>query len=98
MYLGGNRRWVPLHEHSLRKEKNGTAKQQQQQQPNGDGLENSRCFKLYRAYSISVDSSWQVFLDLIFKRLYRSSGKGKENLFLAFTFSTNCEMRYFHEV
>ena len=71
----------------------------------GDGYENvtskvnSRCFQLYRAYSISFNSSnvGKCFqLELNFKRLYRSSGKEKERRCLVFTFSTKREIRHFH--
>ena len=40
----------------------------------------------------------KFFLDFNFKRLYRSSRKGKENRFRLFTSSTKREIRHFHEV
>ena len=40
----------------------------------------------------------KFFLDFNFKRLYRSSGRGKENRFRLFTSSTKREIRHFHEV
>ena len=67
----------------------------------GDGYENvtekvnSACFQLYRAYSISFNSSnVDNFLDL---RLYRSLGKEKESR-LVLTSSTKREIRQFHIV
>ena len=58
------------------------------------------CFKLYRAYSISFDSSnvGNFFLEMNSKRLYRSSGKKKESRFLVFTPSKKREIRKFHAV
>ena len=41
---------------------------------------------------------WQFFLELNSKRLYWSSGKERESCCLVFTFSTKCEIRYFHVV
>ena len=38
---------------------------------------------------------WQFFLEMNFKRLYRSSGKEKESCCLVFTFSTKQEIRHF---
>ena len=71
----------------------------------GDGYENvtlkvnSRCFKLYRAYYISIKSSnVGHVLELNSKRLFRSSGKQKESRRRVFTFSTKREMRYFDVV
>ena len=46
----------------------------------------SRCVKLYRAYSLSFNSSnvgKNLFLELNCKRLYQSSGKEKESRRLA---------------
>ena len=42
-----------LYEHSLKKEKPDD-KTTTLNERNGDDLENSRCLKLYRAYSISI--------------------------------------------
>ena len=44
---------------------------------------NSRCFKLYRSYSISFNS-WQNVLELNSIGLYQSSGKEKESCCLVF--------------
>ena len=61
-------------------------------------LVNSRCLKLYRAYSISFNSSnvGNFLLDLNFKELYQSSRKEKESCCLVFTSSTKRETRHFH--
>ena len=55
----------------------------------------SRCFKLYRAYSILFNSSnlGNFFLGLNSKRLYRNSEKEEESSCLIFTFSTKRESR-----
>ena len=67
-----------------------------------DGYENvtykvkSRCFKLYRAYSISFNlSNVGIFLELNSKILYRSSGKEKQSRCLVFTSSTKREIKAF---
>ena len=60
----------------------------------------SRCFKLYRAY-IHLDhfvKCGQFFVELNFKRLYRSSGKEKGSRCLVFASSTKREIRHFHVV
>ena len=81
-----------LYEHSLKKEKPDD-KTTTLNERNGDDLENSRCLKLYRAYSISIlRFVLASFLDLNFKRLYRSSGKRKENRFRLFTSSKNVKL------
>ena len=57
----------------------------------------SRCFKRFRAYSISLNSSNVLlfFLELNSKRLYRSSGKDKESRCLEFTsFTKRIIMRF----
>ena len=41
---------------------------------------------------------WQFFLELNSKRLYWSSGKERESCCLVSTYSTKCEIRYFHVV
>ena len=41
---------------------------------------------------------WQMFLELNSKRLYQSSGKGKECRCFVFTSSTKREIRHFHVV
>ena len=56
-----------------------------------------RCLKLYRAYSISFNSS-NVVLELNSNRLYQSSGKERESCCLVFPSSTRREIRYFHVV
>ena len=69
----------------------------------GDGYENvtyevnSRCLKLYRAYSMLFNSSnvGKFFLDLNIKELYQSSRK-KESCCLVFTSSTKRVTRHFH--
>ena len=69
-----------------------------------DGYENVTwkvkpcCFKLYRAYSISFNSSnvGNFFLELNSRRLYQSSGKEKESCRLVFTSSTKREIMHFH--
>ena len=86
-----------LYEHSFKKEKPDD-KTTTLNERNGDDLENSRCLKLSLIPSRSFDSFWQVFLDLNFKRLYRSSGKRKENRFRLFTSSKKREIRHFDEV
>ena len=60
----------------------------------------SRCFKLYRAYSISFNSSnvGNFFLDLNFKKLYQSSGKEKQRRCLVFTSSKKREIWPFYIV
>ena len=70
----------------------------------GDGYENvtlkmnSRCFKLYRAYYISIKSSnVGHVLELNSKRLFRSSGKEKERR-VVITSSTKREIWYVHVV
>ena len=57
----------------------------------------SRCFKLFRAYSNSLNSSnvGTFFPELNSKRLYRSSGKDKESHYLEFTSSTKRKIRHF---
>ena len=71
----------------------------------GDGYENvtlkvnSRCFKLYRAYYISIKSSnVGHVLELNSKRLFRSSGKEKESRCVVITSSTKREIWYVHVV
>ena len=71
----------------------------------GDGYENvtlkvnSRCFKLYRAYYISIKSSdVGHFLELNSKRLFRNSGKEKESRRLVITSSTKREIWHVHVV
>ena len=60
---------------------------------------NSRCFKLYRAYYISIKSSnVGHVLKLNSKRLFRSSGKEKESRCVVFMSSTKREIRKFHVV
>ena len=62
---------------------------------------NSRCLKLYRAYSVSFNSStvaWQISLELNSKGLYQSSGKEKENCCFVFPSSIKREIRHFHVV
>ena len=56
-----------------------------------------RCLKLYRAYSISFNSS-NVVLELNSNRLYQSSGKERESCCLVFPSSTRREIRHFHVV
>ena len=59
---------------------------------------NSRCFKLYRAYYISIKSSnVGHVLELNSKRLFRSSGKEKERR-VVITSSTKREIWYVHVV
>ena len=59
---------------------------------------NSRCFKLYRAYYISIKSSnVGHVLELNSKRLFRSSGKEKESR-VVITSSTKREIWYVHVV
>ena len=41
---------------------------------------------------------WQIFLELISKRLCQSSGKENESRGLTFTSSTKSEFRHFHVV
>ena len=55
---------------------------------------NSRCFKLYRPYSILFNSSnlGNFFLGLSSKRLYRSSEKEEGSRFFIFTFSQNVKV------
>ena len=98
IYLGGNRCWVPLYELSLKKEKN----------PDGKTITTTterrrlRKFELFQTLSCLFHLLRFVlasfFLDFNFKRLYRSSGRGKENRFRLFTSSTKREIRHFHEV
>ena len=60
---------------------------------------NLRGLKLYRAYSISFNSSlncWQILLELNSKGLYQSSGKEKESCCLVFPSSTKREISHFH--
>ena len=73
----------------------------------GDGLlretslKKSRCFKLYRAYSISSNSpnaSNFFFLTLNSNGLCQNSGKEKESRCLVCTSSKKREIRYFHVV
>ena len=62
---------------------------------------NLRGLKLYRAYSISFNSSlncWQILLELNSKGLYQSSGKEKESCCLVFPSSTKREISHFHVV
>ena len=57
--------------------------------------------ELYRAYSISFNSSlncWQILLELNSKGLYQSSGKEKESCCLVFPSSTKREISHFHVV
>ena len=59
----------------------------------------SRCFKIFRAYCISFNSSYvgNFLSSLISKRLYRSSEKEKKEIrCLVFTSSTKREIRKFH--
>ena len=42
--------------------------------------------------------AWQIFLELNSRKLYRSSGKGKEKRCLGYTSSTEREIRHFHVV
>ena len=62
---------------------------------------NSRCLKLYRAYSILFNSPnvgkcfWRRQNS---KGLYESSRKEKESCCLVFKSSTKCEIRHFHVV
>ena len=61
----------------------------------------SRCFKIFRAYCISFNSSYvgNFLSSLISKRLYRSSEKEKKEIrCLVFTSSTKREIRKFHVV
>ena len=57
------------------------------------------CFKFYRAYSISFNSSnvGKYFWNFIIKRLYQSSGKEKGSC-LVFMSSTKHEIGHFHVV
>ena len=72
----------------------------------GDGLlretslKKSRCFKLYRAYSISSNSpnASNFFLTLNSNGLCQNSGKEKESGCLVCTSSKKREIRYFHVV
>ena len=61
---------------------------------------NSRCFKFYRAYFISFNSSngRHFFLELNTKRLYQSCGKEKESSCLMLTSSTKRKISHFHVV
>ena len=61
---------------------------------------NLRCLKLYRAYSISFNSSnvGKFFLELNSKGMHQSSGKEKESFCLLFPSSTKREIRQFHVV
>ena len=65
-----------------------------------DGYRGSPCFKIYRAYSISFNSSIfsTIFVELNSEILYRSPGKEKEIRCLVFTSSTKREIRHFHVV
>ena len=56
--------------------------------------------KLYRAYSISFNSSnvGNFFLDLNSKKLYQSSGKENESRCRVFTSSTKRKIRHFYVV
>ena len=59
----------------------------------------SHCFKIYRAYSISFNSSnVGNFSGWNSKKLNQSSGKEKESRCLAFKSSTKHEIRHFHVV
>ena len=60
----------------------------------------SRCFKLYRAYFISFNSSngGHLFLELNTKRFYQSCGKEKESSCLMLTSSTKRKISHFHVV
>jgi len=58
---------------------------------------NLRCFKLYRAYSISSNIG-NFFLELISRGLYQSSGTENESCCLVFPSSTNREIRHVHVV
>ena len=63
---------------------------------NGTEKVKSPCFKPYRAYSISFNSSnVGIFLELNSKILYQSSGKEKESRCLVFTSSTKREIKAF---
>ena len=73
----------------------------------GDGYENvtqklnSRCFKFYRAYSISFNSSnggHFFFLELNTKRFYQRCGKEKESSCLMLTSCTKRKISHFHVV
>ena len=74
----------------------------------GDGYENvtwtvkSHCFKLYRAYSISFNSTnvGDLFWSWIPKKTIEVQEKKteKESRFLVFTSSTKREIRHFHVV
>ena len=61
---------------------------------------NSRCFKFYRAYSISFNLSngGHFFLELDTKRFYQSCGKQKESSCLILTSSTKRKISHFHVV
>ena len=60
---------------------------------------NSPSLKLYRAYSISFNSSnLAIFLELNSEGLYQSSGKEKESCCLVFPPSTKRGIRHFHVV
>ena len=82
--------------------KNRELKQQRQQRLRKRYLKmKSRCFKVYRPYSISFIfvKCWQFFLELNFKRLYQCSGKVIESRCLVFTSSKKRdEIRQFHVV
>ena len=69
----------------------------------GDGYENVtqlRCFKIYRVYSISFNSSnvAKISLELNSKGLYQSSGKEKKNCCFVFPSSTKREIWHVHVV
>ena len=60
---------------------------------------NSRCLKLYRAYSVSFNSTnLGKFSEFNSKGLYQSSRKEKESCFLVFLSSKKREIRHFHVV
>ena len=61
---------------------------------------NSRCLKLYRAYSISFNLSYvgEFVLQLNSEGLYQRSGKGKKSCCPVFPSLKKCEIRHFHVV
>ena len=61
---------------------------------------NSRCFKLYRAFSILFNSAntGEIFSSWILKDCIKVQGKKKENCCLVFTSSTKLETMKFHVV
>ena len=61
---------------------------------------NSRCLKLYRAYSISFNLSYvgEFVLQLNSEGLYQRLGKGKESCSTVFPSLTKSAIRHFHVV